>query len=136
VTPNTSRDLAMSRALVTFTTTALILCACSAKEPQPIHVAIVDTCHGGAVRPVCGSQKDMCVTPYPDAGKRCSDSSECAGDCLVDLTAHCDGAGKCTAPEVPASGTGAFGTCEVDNDPCGSRIEVINGVVQPPVHVD
>src|SRR5678815_2456916 len=126
----------MSRSLAIVTAITVILCACSAKDTQPIRVVVVDACPGGAVRPVCMSQKDMCVTPYPDAGKKCSDSSECAGDCLVDLTAHCDGAGKCTAPVVPGAGTRAFGTCEMDNDPCGSRIEVINGVIQAPVHVD
>src|SRR4051812_47959527 len=114
----------MSRTLAIVAAATVMLCACSAKNTQPTSVAVVDACPGGVVRPVCTSQKDMCVTPYPDAGRKCLDSSECAGRCLVDLTAHCDGAGKCTEPVVPETGARAFGTCEIDNNPCGSRIEV------------
>jgi len=126
----------MSRSLAFVPLIATILCACSAKEPQPIHAAVVDACPGGAVRPVCRSQQDMCVTPYPDAGRACSDSTECAGDCLVDLAVRCDGAGNCAESEVPEIGASASGKCEVDNDPCGSRVEVVKGIVQAPVHVD
>jgi len=126
----------MPRLLAIVAVATAILSACSAKDAQPIWVADVDSCPGGAVRPVCVAQKDMCVTPYPGAGKACSDSRECAGACLVDITAHCDGAGTCTAAVVPQAGARAIGACEVDNDPCGSRIEVVNGVVQLPVHVD
>jgi hypothetical protein len=113
-----------------------LLCSCSAEVPPQALGTVVEACPGGEVRPVCRLQKDMCVTPYPDAGKACSDSSECAGDCLLDLTVRCETVGNCSTQILPESGTRASGKCEVDNDPCGSRFEVVNGVVQAPVHVD
>jgi hypothetical protein len=30
----------------------------------------------------------ICVIPFADAGRRCTDGSQCAGDCLVDPTAE------------------------------------------------
>ena len=112
------------------------LVGCSDRSSKTISVSAVDSCPGGAVRPLCMSQQDKCVTPFPDAGKNCSSSSQCKGKCMVDLTAHCDGKGKCTEPEVPETGAKILGTCQVDDDPCGSFILVEGGVAQAPFHVD
>jgi hypothetical protein len=126
----------MVRTVITVMALAVLLSACSKSDTEPMRVAVLDACPGGAVRPVCLSQTDMCVTPYPDAGKKCSDSSQCAGDCLIDMTTYCDKEGRCTDPETPEPGTKSFGVCELDNDPCGSRIEIVNGIAQPVVHID
>jgi len=74
---------------------------------------------GGKIRNVCRRQWPACVVPYSDAGKRCTDNSQCKGKCLLDT--QTDG------PSEP--GESAEGKCQLDNDPCGCKIEVVNGKV-------
>ena len=62
-----------------------------------------------------------CVVPYADAGEACTDSSECEGRCLVDLT---------NTDANPAVGSSATGICEADTDPCGCWYEVLDGTTQ------
>lgn len=57
-----------------------------------------------------------CVVRYRDAGKRCTDKSQCTGDCLYE--------GRQPAPP------GATGVCQRTSDPCGCRARVIGGNVQ------
>jgi hypothetical protein len=71
---------------------------------------------GGEVRPVCMRGMPMCVVPFPDAGKVCSDSSECMGTCRGDGSAQ---------PEKPAKGV-----CSRNTDPCGCYQLVEKGVAQ------
>jgi hypothetical protein len=115
---------------------SIALVGCSDRSAKTIGMSVVDTCPGGAVRPVCMSQQDKCVTQFPDAGKTCSTSSQCKGKCMVDLTAYCDSQGKCSAREPPETGARVLGTCQVDDNPCGSFIFVEGGVAQAPVHSD
>lgn len=72
---------------------------------------------GGQVRPVCRRQLPRCVIRYADAGKQCTDKSQCQGMCLV------DGGRPLETGEV------AQGRCQEDDDPCGCKIEVKNGKV-------
>jgi hypothetical protein len=71
---------------------------------------------GGEVRKVCLMGTPMCVVPFSDAGKTCSDSSECMGDCRGDGSA---------TPDQPATGK-----CVANNDPCGCFQTVEKGVAQ------
>jgi len=71
---------------------------------------------GGQVQPVCMMQKPMCVISFRDAGKTCSDSSECLGRCQ-------------TAESVQAMKP-ATGKCAATNDPCGCFQTVEKGVAQ------
>lgn len=80
---------------------------------------------GGAWKGVGMMNVEACVMPYPDAGKVCSDSSECTGDCWA------DGA---VTPEQ--AGTRATGYCQPTNMPFGCRSQILKGVVQPGLCVD
>lgn len=64
---------------------------------------------GGAVMPVCRMQRPMCVLPYKDAGKSCTDNDQCDGRCVAE------------------GETATAGTCEADNDPCGCVTEMVDG---------
>jgi hypothetical protein len=69
---------------------------------------------GGKIRPVCRAGRLMCVFAYPDAGKACSNNSDCASN-------------KCVATEPGPIGAPAEGKCKVTNDPCGCTTTVKNG---------
>jgi hypothetical protein len=71
---------------------------------------------GGQVRPVCMMQKPMCVISFRDAGKTCSDSSDCSG--------------RCQTEEQVAPMKAATGKCTPTNDPCGCFQAVEKGVAQ------
>ena len=71
---------------------------------------------GGEVRRVCLMGTPMCVVPFSDAGKTCSDSSECMGTCRGDGSA---------TPGQPATGK-----CQANTDPCGCFQTVEKGVAQ------
>ena len=79
---------------------------------------------GGEFRPVCRMHKPACVIRYPDAGKRCTDKSQCAGLCIVDSARPLE------------LGENAKGRCQEDDDPCGCKIEVKNGKVAGGICVD
>jgi hypothetical protein len=70
---------------------------------------------GGKVENVCKLQVPACVTPFPDAGRRCTDNSQCQGKCILDIDHR------------PESDDEVSGRCEVDDNPCGCKIEVVNG---------
>jgi hypothetical protein len=59
----------------------------------------------------------MCVTPYPDAGKACSDRSDCAGRCIADYA----------AVKGQTSGSPAVGKCQADDALFGCYAEVRQG---------
>lgn len=73
------------------------------------------TARGGTIKKVCRLQQPWCVVSYSDAGKRCTDKSQCQGRCLLDSKIH---------GEI---GEKAEGRCERDDDPCGCKPEVIDG---------
>lgn len=74
---------------------------------------------GGTLRVVCMSGSLMCVIRAPDAGKACSDSSECSIACLA-------GDDRPANKDLPVRGR-----CQEDNDPCGCRVFVKNGKIDP-----
>src|SRR5690606_9042494 len=68
---------------------------------------------GNHWRRVCIDHRFACIASYADAGKSCTDSSDCMGNCVVDLTIVCDENGTCPQdPEIPASGASVVGVCE------------------------
>lgn len=69
---------------------------------------------GGVQRPVCRLQRQMCVRPYRDGGRVCSDDDQCAGGCLYEGAA------------VAADGT-TTGLCRKNDDPCGCVEHVVGG---------
>jgi hypothetical protein len=81
---------------------------------------------GGKWRKVCAAQTFRCVIPFADAGKSCTDSSACEGQCLADTTQSAR----------PNAGEPATGICQRDNDPCGTFIGIRKGKALPPVHRD
>jgi len=73
------------------------------------------TAQGGSLRPLGRRGLLRCVIPFADAGKACSDKSQCHGDCLA------------VAP-VP-TGTAAQGVCQRDiSENYGCRQTVQGGV--------
>jgi hypothetical protein len=91
--------------------------------PQNVEECRAD---GGTVRNVCRRQFPACVVPYSDGGKRCTDSTQCKGKCLIDTEADIDF----------EPGGRAEGICQQDNDPCGCKIEVVKGKVGSGACVD
>lgn len=83
-----------------------------------------DTCtaQGGAFGKVCTLSEYTCVTPYPDAGKACTDGAECVGECLADGSAE--------------PGAETSGACQTDDKPCGTFIRVTKGAAEAVVTVD
>ncbi|WP_173426917.1 hypothetical protein [Xanthomonas phaseoli] len=115
---------------------ALLLTACSnspatrqaaaANAPQPPHTVSADaaqcTAKGGQLRPVGRMQIPRCIVPYADAGKTCTDNSDCSGDCL--------------ATSIVPTGAAATGTCQRDSDRFGCRQTVVGGRGQAALCID
>ena len=108
---------------------ALILAGCAhgsgtsqVAPAMPAEPQTAEACYaaGGAWGPVGLSRTPACTMPSPTAGKVCSDSKECAGQCWSD--------------EAP--GTKATGMCQPTNMPFGCHAEVREGVVQPVMCAD
>ena len=59
------------------------------------------------------AQTLMCVHPYADAGKQCTDNQQCAGKCV-------------TAPDDGPDGR-IVGTCQADDALFGCYAEVVDG---------
>lgn len=78
---------------------------------------------GGDWRPICMRGTPACVVAYKDAGKSCSDSSECSGRCQVK--------GNSAPP-----GTEVRGQCTANSDPCGCFQLVENGKAGYPLCAD
>ncbi|WP_292052528.1 hypothetical protein [Brevundimonas sp. UBA5866] len=81
---------------------------------------------GGTFKPVGRAQTMRCVLNYSDAGKICSDSSQCQGDCLAEPATT----GSTTA------GSATHGRCAPTSDRFGCRTEIRNGVAQPTLCID
>lgn len=79
--------------------------------------------HGGVIKGVCMSGLPTCVQQYLDAGKKCSDSSECAGECRIE---H----------DFVKEKSPAVGYCSADDDPCGCFQVIKSGVAQAALCVD
>lgn len=76
----------------------------------------------GEIQRVCMLGKPMCVISYKDAGKSCTDSSQCSGRCQTEGGAP---------PNQPATGT-----CQPTSNPCGCFQLVEKGVAGYPLCAD
>ncbi|MDR6674703.1 hypothetical protein [Xanthomonas sp. 1678] len=81
------------------------------------------TAQGGSLRPLGRRGLLKCVVPFADAGKTCSDSGQCHGDCLA-------------VTPVP-TGSAAQGVCQRDiSENFGCRQQVQGGVGASQICVD
>ncbi len=78
----------------------------------------VETCeaNGGRVRGVCMFGTPACVIPFSDAGKPCSDSSECEGFCWNEDWGL-------------EQGDNATGQCTANAQDCKCGVEILAGIV-------
>jgi hypothetical protein len=82
------------------------------------------TALGGTMRRVCFSGVMACVKPYKDAGKNCTDGSQCEGHRCVDV-----------GNKVSDDGS-ILGQCKENDDPCGSFSAITSGKRGARIHVD
>ena len=80
---------------------------------------------GGDWRPVCRMQQPACITTFQDAGKACTDGSQCAGDCVAGTDAP-----------FAEGGAAATGICAANNDPCGCKQKIEDGKATAAICVD
>lgn len=69
---------------------------------------------GGKWMRVCLNQGLKCVASMRDAGKACTDNSQCVGGCL-------------DVGNPPLSDGTVVGACRRDDDPCGTFSYIVNG---------
>ena len=99
-------------------------------EPAPVQVAespAAADCvrRGGTMQPVGRMQTMQCVIRYADAGRRCTDGDQCAGECRVaDVTAR------------PAAGAAVVGQCQADSNRFGCFTRVEDGRAEATLCVD
>ena len=80
---------------------------------------------GGKMLPQGRMQSVRCVITYADAGRRCTDGDDCAGDCRV---------GDVASP--PAAGANAVGQCQVNSSRFGCYTTVEGGKAEATLCVD
>lgn len=99
-------------------------------EPAPVAVpesAAAADCiaRNGTMQPVGRMQTMQCVVRYADAGKRCTDSDQCAGECrTADVTAR------------PVEGAAVAGICQADSNRFGCFTRVEDGKAEATLCVD
>ena len=74
--------------------------------------------------PICRMQQPACVLNFSDAGKSCTDSDQCQGNCYADLS------------QGPPDGKPVAGKCAVNSNPCGCNSRVEDGKATPTLCVD
>ena len=85
---------------------------------------------------MCMERQDRCYTRFRDAGKACTDSSQCEGACLVDMIVVCEKGKECANPKFPEPGEPFVGICQRTDESCGSFIEIRKGRAEPGYSVD
>ena len=80
---------------------------------------------GGKMLPQGRMQSVRCVITYADAGRRCTDGDDCAGDCRVGDVAN-----------PPAAGAPAVGQCQVNSSRFGCYTTVEGGKAEATLCVD
>ena len=80
---------------------------------------------GGKMLPQGRMQSVRCVISYADAGRRCTDGDDCAGDCRVEDVAN-----------APAAGTNAVGQCQASSSRFGCYTRVEGGKAEATICVD
>lgn len=95
-------------------------------SPEPAPIADETSCKtvGGDWRPICRMQTLACVITYKDAGKACTDGSQCEGQkCVADVT-------------TATPGATAAGKCVTNSDPCGCTTLITEGKTAGTLCVD
>ena len=110
--------------LIAAAATALAACA-PAAAPEDTAALGPAACaaQGGEIRRVGRLQAERCVILYADAGRPCTDGSQCQGDCRLE-----------GSPETAA--TPAAGICQADSSPFGCHTTVVDGRPGPTLCVD
>ena len=80
---------------------------------------------GGKMLPQGRMQSVRCVITYADAGRRCTDGDDCAGDCRVDDVAN-----------APAAGSNAVGQCQANSSRFGCYTTIEDGKAGATICVD
>ena len=80
---------------------------------------------GGKMLPQGRMQSVLCVITYADAGTRCTDGDDCAGDCRVEDVAN-----------APAAGTNAVGQCQASSSRFGCYTTIEGGKAEATICVD
>ena len=80
---------------------------------------------GGKMLPQGRMQSVRCVITYTDAGTRCTDGDDCAGDCRVEDVAN-----------APAAGTNVVGQCQASSSRFGCYTTVEGGKAEATICVD
>ena len=80
---------------------------------------------GGKMLPQGRMQTVRCVITHADAGRRCTDGDDCAGDCRVGDVAN-----------APAAGTNAVGQCQASSSRFGCYTTVEGGKAEATICVD
>lgn len=99
-------------------------CAPTAQPAPPTAETLASACSakGGTIQPVGKAQIPTCVTPYADAGKACTDKSQCQGQCVLEGNLEAQG-------EVT-------GACQKTDRQFGCYARVINGKATGAICVD
>ena len=109
---------------------ALLASACAPVEPpeagRPGQSLDAASCaaRGGEVRRVGRMQSEQCVIRFADAGKACTDSAQCAGDCRIDQS------------PFPQAGEVAAGLCQAESLNFGCHANVEKGRATPAICID
>ncbi|USQ94822.1 hypothetical protein [Caulobacter sp. RL271] len=105
---------------------ALMLSACAptAEPAAPSAQTLAAQCSakGGSIQPVGKAQIPTCVIPYADAGKACTDKSQCEGACVLE--------GNLEPQE------NVTGACQKTNRQFGCYAKVVNGKTTGAICVD
>ena len=80
---------------------------------------------GGKMLPQGRMQSVRCVITYADAGRRCTDGDDCAGDCRVGDVAN-----------PPAAGANAVGQCQASSSRFGCYTKIEDGKAEATLCVD
>lgn len=99
----------------------------TAEAPEPPKMTVSSsacTARGGEMRQVGRMQSWQCVIKYADAGKRCTDASQCEGVCEI--------AGNSGV----APGARAVGQCQADSNRFGCRTTVKDGKAEATLCID
>ena len=80
---------------------------------------------GGKMLPQGRMQSVRCVITYADAGRRCTDGDDCAGDCRVGDVAN-----------PPTAGAPAVGQCQINSSRFGCYTTVEGGKAEATLCVD
>jgi len=79
---------------------------------------------GGKMQRVGRMQSLQCIVPYADAGKICTDTAQCQGECRV------------PGSVIVSDGRAVDGQCTADSSPFGCYTPVKNGRATAPICVD